>query len=312
MPLHPEAKDFLAKAKAAGAEDISTLTPRQARINSYSVLEVIGAVDERVKISHEYMTGPTADIPLEIYTPPGEGPFNALVWYHGGGWVVNFVSSARAHLAELAMRTHSVVVAVNYQKAPEHKFPIPHDDCYVGLLWTISNAEKLKIDPKKIGVGGDSAGGNLASGVALRVRDEKNFKLAYQMLVYPCNGVDFNSSSYLENAEGFGLSREGMMWLWDKYLNGSEDYENPYAVPLSSKDTSGCAPAIIATAEFDVLRDDGIRYAELLKSHGVDVIYKNFEGLIHGAYSYTGVIPSALVMREFFGDSINSILAPIG
>jgi acetyl esterase len=132
------------------------------------------------------------------------------------------------------------------------------------------------------------------------------------MLVYPCNGLDFNTPSYLNNAEGFGLSRAGMMWLWEQYLNGPMDHENSYAVPLSAKDTRGCAPAIIATAEFDVLRDDGLRYAELLRSHGVEVIYKNFDGLIHGAYSYTGVIPSALVMREFFGDSINAILATIG
>jgi acetyl esterase len=312
MPLHPEAVDFLAAAKSAGAVDISTLTPRQARSNSHIVLDVIGTIDDRVKISQAYMTGPTADIPLEIYTPPGEGPFNGLVWFHGGGWVLNYVISARAHLAELAIRTQSVVVAVNYQKAPEHKFPIPHDDCYEGLLWTVNNAHELNIDIKKIGVGGDSAGGNLASGVALRVRDEGNLQLAYQMLVYPCNGLDFNTPSYLQNAEGFGLSRAGMMWLWEQYLNGPTDHENPYAVPLSSKNTSGCAPAIIATAEFDVLRDDGLLYAELLRSHGVDVIYKNFDGLIHGAYSYTGVIPSALVMREFFGDSINAILATIG
>lgn len=308
MPLNPDIQVYLDKAKAAGAVDISTLTPEQARRNTHVVLDFIGAIDKNVSISHSYMTGPTADLPLEIFTPLGVGPFNGLVWFHGGGWVVNFLSHTHSHLAELAIRTNSIVIAVNYQKAPEHKFPIPHNDCYAALEWTIQNANKLNIDPTKIGVGGDSAGGNLASGVAIRVRDEKKITLAYQLLLYPCNGLDFETTSYKQYEAGFGLTRAEMKWFWEKYLNGSQDLENSYAVPLSSSNLEGVAPAIIATVEFDVLRDDGINYAELLTASGVPVIYEDFPGLIHGCYSFSGVAPSALVLREFFAKSVNESL----
>jgi acetyl esterase len=308
MPLNPDIQVFLDKAKAAGAVAISTLTPEQARRNTHANLDSIGAIDKNVLISHSYMTGPTADLPLEIFTPVGVGPFNGLVWFHGGGWVVNFLSHTHSHLSELATRTNSIIIAVNYQKAPEHKFPIPHDDCYAALEWTIQNANKLNIDPTKIGVGGDSAGGNLASGVAIRARDENEITLAYQLLLYPCNGLDFETNSYKECETGFGLTRADMKWFWDKYLNGNQDIGNPYAVPLSSSNLEGVAPAIIATVEFDVLRDDGIKYAKLLAESGVLVVYKDFPGLIHGCYSITGVAPSGLVLRDFFAESVNDLL----
>jgi acetyl esterase len=308
MPLNPDMRLFLDKAKAAGAVDISTLTPEQARRNTHAALGSIGDIDKSVVISHSYITGPTADLPLEIFMPPGVGPFNALVWFHGGGWVVNFLSHSHSHLSELAKRTNSIVIAVNYQKAPEHKFPIPHDDCYAALEWTVQNATKLNIDPTKIGVGGDSAGGNLASGVAIRARDENKINLAYQLLLYPCNGLDFETNSYKQCETGFGLTRADMKWFWDKYLSENQDQENPYAVPLSSSNLDGVAPAIIATVEFDVLRDDGINYAKLLTESGVSVVYKDFPGLIHGCYSFSGVAPSALVLREFFAESVNELL----
>jgi acetyl esterase len=308
MPLNPDMSVFLDKAKAAGAVEISTLTPQQARLSTHATLDLIGEINKSVSITHLYMTGPTADLPLEIFTPPGVGPFNALVWFHGGGWVVNFLSHSHSHLTELATRTNSVIIAVNYQKAPEHKFPIPHDDCYAALEWTLQNANKLNIDPTKVGVGGDSAGGNLASGVAIRARDENKISLNYQLLLYPCNGLDFETISYKECATGYGLTRSDMKWFWEKYLNGGQDLTNPYAVPLSCSDLKGVAPAIIATVEFDVLRDDGVNYAKLLTESGVPVVYKDFPGLIHGCYSFSGVAPSALVLRDFFAESVNGLL----
>jgi acetyl esterase len=308
MPLNPDIQDFLENARAEGAVDISTLTPQQARLNTHKALDLIGDLDTRVSISHLYMTGPTADLPLEIFTPPGVGPFNALIWFHGGGWVVNFLSHAHSHLTELSARTNSVIVAVNYQKAPEHKFPIPHNDCYAAVEWTIQNAKKLNINPNNIGVGGDSAGGNLASGVAIRARDENKIELAYQLLLYPCNGIDFETASYKQYETGFGLTRTEMKWFWDKYINASQDENNSYAVPLNSSNLKDVAPAIIATVEFDVLRDDGSNYAKLLTENGVHVIYEDFPGLIHGCYSFSGVAPSALVLRDFFADSVNKLL----
>jgi hypothetical protein len=142
------------------------------------------------------------------------------------------------------------------QTSPEHKFPIPHDDCFAALQWVLDNADVLNIDSTKVGVGGDSAGGNLAAGVALRAREEK-IALAYQLLIYPATKLDFDTPSYLKNAEGYGLRRRGMMWFWDQYLH-PDDKSNPYAVPDVASDHTNLATAIIPTAEYDVLRDDGL------------------------------------------------------
>jgi acetyl esterase len=152
---------------------------------------------------------------------------------------------------------------VNYQKSPEHKFPVPHDDCFATLMWLIDNHRALDVDRNHIGISGDSAGGNLAAGIALRARDS-NIEIAFQVLIYPAVTLNFNSESYVKNAEGYGLTSVGMQWLWEQYLN-EKDKTNPYAVPGVAEDFRDLPPAIVVTAEYDVLRDDGILYAELLR-----------------------------------------------
>ena len=188
-------------------------------------------------------------------------------------------------LSAFAEEIGCVVIAVNYQKAPEHPFPTPMDDCYATLEWVHANAADLGIDATKIGIGGDSAGANLSSGVALRARDEKGPSIAYQLLIYPCNGLDFETSSYKEFATGYGLSRQGMQWFWGKYLSQEIDRSNPYAVPMVAKDFTGLPPAIVITAGFDPLKDDGIRYEALLKNAGVQTIYKDYPAMIHGFFN---------------------------
>ena len=164
------------------------------------------------------------------------------------------------------------------------------------------------MNPAKIGIGGDSAGGNLASGVAHKIRDVGTHPLAYQMLIYPCNGLNFETTSYLANADDYGLTRNSMKWLWEQYLNGPEDFDNPYAVPLSATNFSGLAPAVLITAEYDVLHDDGVEYAEKLRAGGVPVTYKNYPGMIHGFFNYGSAIDEGIVARKFLAESINSIL----
>ena len=149
----------------------------------------------------------------------------------------------------MANSTKSVVISVNYQKAPEHKFPIPFDDCYATLEWVFQNSESLNINQSKIGIAGDSAGGNLASAVALKVRDQGLRKLAYQLLIYPCNDRKFDYSSMLSNGEGYGLTKKGMEWLWEQYLNDNDDDQNPYAIPHVAKSYRNLPPTIIITAE---------------------------------------------------------------
>jgi acetyl esterase len=220
--------------------------------------------------------------------------------------VLNHIDRYEAQLVEIAEKTNSVVLSINYQKSPEHKFPIPHDDCYAALKWMIENAAELNIDKNQIGIGGDSAGGNLAAGISLRARDEK-VQLAYQLLIYPATKLDFDSDSYLNNADGYGLRRKGMMWFWDQYLNAG-DKNNPYAVPDIASNHQGLAPAIISTAEYDVLRDDGISYAARLEVAGNKVIYKDFEGQIHGFFNQGKYVDAAYLLRSWIIEQINLLL----
>ena len=308
MSLHPDAVAFLEMGKKAGLPDISEQGARMARSNSHVEPDLNGPIDPSVTITYEYFTGPTADIPVAIYTPQGSGVRAGLVYFHGGGWVINYITKYHAQLATIAAKTNSVIVSVNYQKAPEHKFPIPFDDCYAGLEWTLANAERLGIDTDRVGVGGDSAGGNLASAVALAARDRGKYKLAYQFLVYPCNGPEFVDSPDVANADGYGLTQRGMKWLWESYLNGPSDRANPYAVPHSATTYEGLAPAIVMTAEYDVLRLDGIAYKEKLEKAGVLHSYVDCAGMIHGFFNYGKYIPYGIEIRNWASEQILSIV----
>ena len=212
-------------------------------------------------------------------------------------------------MRSLANKGQFVVIAVNYQKAPELPFPIPFDDCYSTLLWVAENFEMLGIEPTQIGVGGDSAGGNLAAGVAIKARDTGDVSLAFQLLIYPCNDNEMNYDSAYKNGDGYGLSTRAMKWFWEQYLSKKSDAKNPYAVPAAAKDFKNLAPAIITTAEFDPLLDDGYIYAELLRKSGVPTLYREYEGVIHGYFTLAGITPEAEVLHQHVTDEINALLA---
>jgi len=309
MTLHPQCAAFLAEAAKANLPDISVMGARRARAEGHTPRDFSGPLRDDVAISTRFITTPTADVVANIYQPSGDGPFNGMVYFHGGGWVLNYINKYDAQLQEMALLTNSVIVSVNYQKAPEHKFPIPFDDCYETFLWFSERAAEYKVNPTKIGIGGDSAGGNLASGVAHKIRDTQVHPLAYQMLIYPCNGIDFNTPSYLANSEGYGLTRAGMQWLWAQYLNGVDDNSNPYAVPLNATSFEGLAPAVLITAEYDVLHDDGVAYLEKLQGAGVEVLYKNYPGMIHGFFNYGSAIDEGILARKYLANSINALLS---
>lgn len=263
------------------------------RANTYSRIALAGKIEEIFSIKDRYIPGPTADLHVRIYRPNNHEALPALVYFHGGGWVLNFLDIYDAELCALANASGSVIVAVNYQKAPEHPYPIPFNDCYATFLWVHQNSDALGTDPTKIGVGGESAGGNLAAAVALKSRDISGPAIAYQLLINPCTERDFETKSYLEYASGYGLSREGMMWYWEQYLQGSDHDQDPYACPGTSKDFSSLPAAIVLTAECDPLKDDGAKYERLLRDSGVRTYYKEYEGMIHGFATWGAVTPKA-------------------
>jgi acetyl esterase len=195
--------------------------------------------------------------------------------------VGNLDLADRPHRA-LANATGCVVVAVNYQKAPEHPFPVPLDDCFAGFAWTVEHAAELDVDPARIGVAGDSAGGNLAAAVCLKARRDGGPVPSFQVLIYPALDCNLDTPSAHEYGDGFGLTRADMAWSWDQYLPDVRERANPLACPLRARELTGLPPAVVVTAEFDVLRDDGLRYADRLEEAGVPVIRHHYAGTIHG------------------------------
>jgi acetyl esterase len=302
MPLAPEIKAFLEAAAAAGLPQVWEAPIEVLRRNTQSRPALAGTPEPLFEVSNRFIPGPTADLPIRIYRPSKISE-RTIVYFHGGGWVLNFLDIYDASLARLANQSGATIISVNYQKAPEHPFPIPFDDCYATLLWVLQNAGVLAIDASKLGVAGDSAGANLAAAVALKARDN-DIALAFQLLIYPCNDRNFETESYRTNATGYGLSTQAMQWFWQQYLQGDDHNQNPYAVPMQAKDYTALAPAIVITAEYDPLLSDGEKYVELLARDGVATTYSCYEGMIHGFFTNMAVTPAAREAIDFSASEI--------
>ncbi|MBU8919354.1 alpha/beta hydrolase [Bacillus sp. FJAT-29953] len=289
--IDPQAWFILKQLESAGAPPMERLTPELARMGDFSLLA--GAPEEVAKVENRTIPVPGGEIPVRIYTPAGEGPFPALVYYHGGGWVIGNLDTVDVPCRMLANRAGCVVVSVDYRLAPEHKFPTAAEDSYAAAKWVAENAVSIQVDPERIAVGGDSAGGNLAAVVALMAREKGGPSFAYQMLIYPVTNHAYDTDSYRDNAEGYFLTKNTMVWFWNHYLRNEEDGQNPYASPLLAEDLSGLPPALVITAGFDPLRDEGEAYAERLKAAGVPVEATRYDGMIHGFFWMPGVLAEA-------------------
>jgi acetyl esterase len=309
MPLHPQVRKVLDELAALGGKAADEGTVAEARLGSFCWLLFNGVGEPVAKVVDRFIPGPTADLPIRIYTPEGKGPFPALIYFHGSGFVVCNIDFADPANRELANRSGCVIVAVNYQKAPEHKFPVGLDDCYSTARWAIENAALLNIDPGKVGVGGDSAGGNLAAACCLRARDEGGPKFAFQMLIYPATDMGAEYPSQKENAEGYGLTAKEIDWFRMQYLNSPEELDNPHVSPIRASDHSGLPPAIVATAEFDPIRDDGEAYADKLAKAGVPTMKRRYDGMIHGFYWMGGYVDMTHTLIADLADEMKAILA---
>ncbi len=307
MPLAPEIKAFLEKQAATGAPAVWEAPLSVIRANTQGRMVTSGPAEPVFEIINRFIPGPTSDLPIRIYRPTNDPAAPAIVHFHGGGFVLNYLDMYDASMSRLANQSGFTIIGVHYQKAPEHPFPIPFDDCYATLLWVRDHSEELKIDINSIGVAGDSAGATLASAVALKARDN-DINLKFQVLVYPCNGRKFTTDSYENMATGYGLTTQAMKWFWEQYLQGTAHDQNPYAVPMVAKDFSGLAPAIVITAEFDPLLSDGEQYAALLHRDKVPVLYKQFDGMIHGFFTNMAVTPTAAVAIDFVADELKKLV----
>jgi acetyl esterase len=290
MALDPQAQAMLDQLAALGIPDFNTLEPQLARqlsnVRPPSPPEVAAVQDRTIP-------GPAGEIPIRVYTPEGSAPFPGLVYYHGGGFVICGLDSHDGVCRELANESGCVVVSVDYRMAPEEPFPAAPEDCYAATCWVAENGGEIGVDPSRLAVGGDSAGGNLAAVVSLMARDRSGPALRHQLLVYPVTDHSFETASYHENAEGYLLTREMMRWFWGHYLGSDGDGSHAYASPLRAEELSGVPPAHLITAEFDPLRDEGEAYAARLRDAGVATTLTRFDGMIHGFFTMGAAIDAA-------------------
>ena len=294
MPLDPKAKELLDQFAAAGLPSLGSQPVAETRALFDADTGLGGPPEPMAKIEDRRIPGPAGDVPLRVYTPEARGLLPLLVYFHGGGWVIGNLDTHDTVCRLLAKTAPAVVAAVDYRLAPEHKFPAAAEDCYAAARWVAENAAALGGDPKRrIAVGGDSAGGNLAAVVSLMARDRKGPSIGFQLLAYPVTNHVFDTPSYRDNADGYLQTTDAMVWFWNHYLRGERDGANPYASPLRAESLRGLPPAMVVTAELDPLRDEGEAYAARLREAGVPVKHKRYDGMIHGFLSLTGVFEQA-------------------
>lgn len=249
-------------------------------------------------------------LPARVYLPrDSRTPLPALLYLHGGGWVIGSIDSHDGVCRHLAREADCVVISVDYRLAPEHRFPAAIDDALAAFRWVVAHASELRIDPSRIAVGGDSAGGNLAALVSLATRGDR-VPVAHQFLVYPATDLSRSFESHRLFAEGFLLERRTIEWFLERYLRSSDDPRDPRCSPYHERDLSGAPPATLITAGFDPLRDEGEAYAERLADAGVKVDVKREDRLIHGFFNMGGVVALAREAVDRAARSLRQALHP--
>ncbi|HEY8289695.1 MAG TPA: alpha/beta hydrolase [Acetobacteraceae bacterium] len=316
MPLDPDAQLVLDMIRAAGRPPFEALTPpeaRQAYINSRKVLQP--AAQPVAESRDTAVPGPHGNIPVRLYRPDGTTASDrlpALIYYHGGGWLLGDLDSHDGVCRRFANAAQCRVVSIDYRMAPEHKFPAAVDDCAAATRWAIDNAERLGIDPARVAVGGDSAGGNLAAVVALMARDGTLPPVVFQLLIYPATDMMMTSVSAHAISDGVPLTSKTMRWFIDHYMRDAADTRDWRASPLRASDLSGSAQALVLTCSHDPLCDEGIAYAQRLEREGVRVQHLHFSDQIHGFMSMGRIIRAADVAIDMMAASLKKALWPPG
>ena len=297
--LHPEAQALLTLIEERGSPPTHTLSPVEARALDRErrgfTQPAAPAVGELRDLAPE---GPHGPIPLRLYRPlhPGtDAPLPVLVYFHGGGWVIGDLDTHDTLCRQLANGSGCAIVAVDYRMGPEHRFPTAVDDCIAATAWVRREAESLRLDPDRLAVGGDSAGGNLAAVISIAARDAADVAIRYQLLIYPATDMRRNTPSHTTNGEGYLLTRDTIAYFLGHYITDPRDHLDWRASPLLHTDLSNLPPALVLTAGFDPLRDEGLAYAVALTKAGNRATSVCFERQIHGFITMGRVLDEANV-----------------
>ncbi len=291
MALDPDAERVLELVRLSGRPPFEEVSPEEAREFFLGARKLFSPEPEPIAEVRD-VAPPRAPVPLRLYRPR-EGVLPALVFFHGGGWVVGNLDGYEWLCRHLANAAECAVVSIDYRLAPEHKFPAAVDDAWAATRFVDEEAATFGIDRERLAVGGDSAGGNLAAAVSLIARDQEAPKLRFQLLIYPALDLGMKQDSVRRFAEGYLLTRATMSWFIDHYLRSAGDAEDPRASPLFASNLEGLPPAYVLTAGFDPLQDEGDAYVRRLAAHGVAVRHRHYEGQIHGFVTMGKVIRAA-------------------
>jgi acetyl esterase/lipase len=308
MALHPQCKAFLDTLAAAGAPPIEQLPLAEARAVRSEMVEASGPEEPVAEVQNRSIPGPAGPIPVRVYRPVKKETLPALLFFHGGGFVICNLDTHDRVCRSLANASGCAVISVDYRLAPEHKYPAAVDDAYAATQYVAEHAAEFGVDPNRIAVGGDSAGGTLATVVSLLARDRGGPPLKFQLLIYPLVDVNDQSPSMQQYSKDHFLTREGMDWFMDNYLPSREAGFEPSASPWNATDVRGLPPAMILTAECDPLRDQGEAYARRLQSAGVSVELKRYEGMIHPFFQFGAIIDTAKVAMKDAASAVRRAL----
>ncbi len=306
MPLDPYAQAFLTELARSGAAPFNELGVAQARQQMLAASQQLGPPLGKVESYDLSIPVERGKLGLRFYRTRPE-PLPAVVFFHGGGWVMGSIDTHDVFCRDLAHASGMAVVSVDYRLAPEHKYPTAVHDAYAALNYVHNRSEELGFLRGALAVAGDSAGGNLAAACALLARDHGGPPLAMQVLIYPILDFDFNTPSYAECGEGYFLTRGVMEWFWSQYLPDAAAGREPTASPLRAGRVHGLPPALVITAEFDPLRDEGEAYARRLKEAGLPVVLRRFEGTIHGFIRRTRTWPAAHAALKLIADELAAL-----
>ncbi|HEX6854481.1 MAG TPA: alpha/beta hydrolase [Streptosporangiaceae bacterium] len=307
MAIDEATAGFLAQLAEEGLKPLHEMTPDEARAVGALLRELYGPGPGVASSTDHTLAGPDGgEFDVRVLVP--EGPVGSLVvYYHGGGWVIGNIDEYDNLGRQLANRLGATVVLVNYRKAPEHRYPAAAQDSWAALQWAAANMGEIAGGEVPLIVMGDSAGGNLSAVMAQRARREGGPQLARQVLIYPVTDADLDNDTYTDPENQLLLTRESMVWFWDHYAPDPASRRNPDASPLQAADAdlAGLAPAVVLTAEHDVLRAEGEAYADRLRGAGVPTQSRRFPGQMHGFFSMVGVLPGSAAGLDYVAEQLS-------